>query len=111
MFCLLQVIQIEAVTDTVPELAECFSVTILPSNSLGRLSDNNTVARIKVAANHDPHGVFQLTSVTAPVVGSRLLVEENVGYVEFEVTRNGGTFGEVTVTLETIARTATFAKG
>ena len=38
-------------------------------------------------------------------------MEENVRYLDFEVTRSGGNFGEVTVTLETIARTATFAEG
>lgn len=107
----MQVVQIEAVADSIPELAELFSVNLLPPTNLGLLSDSNTMATLEVTANQDPQGVFQLTPVSAPLVGGRLLVEEDVAYIDFEVTRNGGTFGEVMVTLETIARSATFARG
>ena len=57
-------------------------------------------------SNQDPYGVFDLS-----VVGGVTAVEEGVGRIDFRVTRSFGTFGEVSVTLETVDGTAVFSAG
>ena len=103
-----QIIQIEAVMDDIPELTEAFLVTLQEPIDFGRLSNNFTVARLEIAQNQDPFGVLQLTPVSStPTVSDDVEVEETVGFVNYEVTRSFGRFGEVTVNVETTARTAT----
>ena len=97
--------------DDIPELAESFLVTLLEPPTLGRLSVNSTVATIEVVPNQDPYGVLELFPVTASLVNGRIEVEENVGFIDYEVRRSAGSFGEITVTVQTSPRTATSATG
>lgn len=95
--------------DDLPEADETFFVTLLAPPSLGRLSGTATVATIIIQANQDPFGVLELSAVGVP--GTRLSVGEDVGSLEFELTRSFGTFGEVSVSLDTIPGTAVSIPG
>ncbi len=97
--------------DSLPELAEYFSVILLDPTELGRLSSNFTVSLIEILPNQDPHGVVQITPVNLPLVNGGLLVEENVQFINYEVTRTSGTFGEVTVAIETTSDSAVSTNG
>lgn len=97
--------------DSLPELAERFSVVLLDPTELGRLSSNSTISLIEILPNQDPYGVLQLTPANIPLVNGGLAVEETVQFVNYEVTRAFGTFGEVTVAVETTPLSATSANG
>lgn len=57
------------------------------------LDQEKTISKIKVFANDDPHGVFALYSDQQSV-----LVERNLDrYVQINVTRHAGAFGDVIV--------------
>lgn len=97
--------------DNIPELAEFFLVVLLDPTDLGRLAINSTGAVIEILPNQDPQGVLQITPVSLPLVNGSLLVEESLQFIDFEVTRSFGTFGEVTVALQTMSGTATSVNG
>ena len=101
-----QIIQLEALQDSIPELDETFSITLLPPIEFGRLANNNTVATVTIESNQDPYGVFELS-----VVGGATSVEEDAVIVDFTLSRTFGTFGEVAVTMETVNGTAVFSSG
>ena len=90
--------------DDIPETDETFFVSLLAPPRLGRLSETATIATIIIQANQNPFGVVELSAVGA--TGSQISVDEDVGSIEFELTRSFGTFDEVSVTLETIPGTA-----
>lgn len=96
----------EAVRDSIPELAETFTITLLPPTELGRLATANTTATVVVESNQDPYGVFELS-----VVGGVTQVEESGGRIDFLLTRSAGAFGEVSVTVETMDGSAVFSAG
>ena len=96
--------------DEIPELAEMFLVTLGEPN-LGRLSSNDTDSTIEILPNQSPQGVFQIVPVNTPSVDGRVLVEEDIDFVEYQVIRSLGTFGEVTVVIETTAGTAISTDG
>ena len=106
----MQIIQLEAVMDDSPEVAEVLLVTLLPPTGLGRLASNQTQATVEILPNQDPQGVLQIAPVGVPLDGG-VLVEENVEFINFEVTRTSGTFGEVTVAVETTSGTAISTNG
>lgn len=108
-YLLFQVIQIEALMDNLPETDETFFVTLLAPPTLGRLSEVATTATVIIQANQNPFGVIELSAVG--VTGSQLSIEENVGTIEFELTRSFGTFDEVSVTLDTVPGTAVSIPG
>ena len=95
--------------DDLPETEETFFVSLLSPTSLGRLSETATIATISIQANQNPFGVLELSVVG--VAGSQISVEEDVGSVEFELTRSFGTFGDVSVTLDTVPGTAVSIPG
>lgn len=64
------------------------------------------MATVTVTANQNPHGVFELS-----VVGGSTSVEEDSVLVDFELQRDFGRFGEVSVTMQTRDETATFLPG
>lgn len=97
--------------DSLPEVAEYFSVILFDPTELGRLSSNFTVSLVEILPNQDPHGIVQIVPVNLPLVNGGLLVEENVQFVNYEVTRTSGTFGEVTIAVETTSQSATAANG
>ena len=109
MYLLLQVIQIEALMDDLPETDETFFVSLLAPPTLGRLSEVATIATVIIQANQNPFGVVELSVVG--VAGSQLSVEEDVGTIEFELTRSFGTFDEVSITLDTVPGTAVSIPG
>ena len=86
-------------------------MVLLAPTELGRLASNSTTAMIEILPNQDPHGVLQITPADSQLVNGGLLVEESTQWVNYEVTRTRGTFGEVTVAVETFARSATSASG
>ena len=90
--------------DDIPETDETFFVTLLAPPLLGRLSESATIATIIIQANQNPFGVVELSAVG--VMGSEIDIEEDIGSIEFELTRSFGTFEEVSVTLETVPGTA-----
>lgn len=106
----MQIITLEAVMDNTPEVAEVFFVTLLEPTNLGRLSTDFTQATIEILPNQDPQGVLQIAAVALPLSVS-LQVEENAEFINYEVTRSFGLFGEVTVAVETTSGTATSADG
>lgn len=93
------------------ELAEVFLVRLLEPTDLGRLATNFTEATIEILPNQDPQGVLQIAPVGLPLEAGVLSVEENVQFVNYQVTRSFGTFGEVMVAVETTSGTATSAGG
>ncbi len=64
------------------------------------------MATVTIESNQDPYGVFELS-----VMGGASSVEENVVIVDFELFRTFGTFGDVSVTMETVDGTAQFSSG
>ena len=97
--------------DDTPELAEVFSVILLEPTGLGRLSTNNTVATIEILPNQDPQGVLQIAPVSLQLGEGLMAVEENIQFINYEVTRSFGTFGDITVAVETSSGTATSPNG
>lgn len=95
--------------DDIPETDEVFFVTLLPPPQLGRLSETATTATITIQANQNPFGVLELSAVG--VTGSQVSVEEDMDRVEFELTRSFGTFGDVSIFLDTIPGTAISTPG
>ena len=57
-----QIIQVEAIMDTVPELNETYTITLLPPTALGRLATNDAMATITILANQDPYGVLEISA-------------------------------------------------
>lgn len=96
--------------DDIPELAEMFLVTLGEPN-LGRLSSNDTESSIEILPNQSPQGVLEIVPVNLPIANGRVLVEENTDFIEYEVIRSFGAFGEVTVVIETTSGTAISAAG
>ena len=95
--------------DNLPETDETFFVTLLAPPTLGRLSEVATTATVIIQANQNPFGVIELSAVG--VTGSQLSIEEDVGTIEFELTRSFGTYDEVSVTLDTVPGTAVSIPG
>ena len=57
-----QIIQVEAIMDTIPELNETYTITLLPPTTLGRLATIDTIATITILANQDPYGVLEISA-------------------------------------------------
>ena len=56
----LQVLQVVALSDDVPEIDELYTVMLLDPSDIGRLATNDTMATILIAANQDPSGVIEI---------------------------------------------------
>lgn len=97
--------------DNIPELAEIFRVVLLEPTNLGRLASNFTEATVGVLPNQDPQGVLEIAPTNLLPVNNALSVEEDVQFINFEVSRRFGTFDEVSVVVETTSGTATAAEG
>ena len=48
--------------DTIPELNETYTITLLPPTALGRLATNDAMATITILANQDPYGVLEISA-------------------------------------------------
>ena len=97
--------------DSTPELSEVFLIRLLEPTSLGRLAPNQTFATIEILPNQDPQGVLQLAPVDIPLTNGAVRLEESIPFVNYEVARSMGNFGEVAVVVETSSGTATSAEG
>lgn len=60
LYMLLQVVQLTALPDDVPELNETYYVQLTEVTGGGRLASDNTVANVTILANQNPYGVFEL---------------------------------------------------
>lgn len=79
--------------DDVPELDENYVVQLVSVEGGADLDQEKRISKMNVFANDDPHGVFALYSDQQSV-----LVERNLDrYVQINVTRHAGAFGEVIV--------------
>ncbi|XP_068782490.1 adhesion G-protein coupled receptor V1 [Struthio camelus] len=79
--------------DDVPELDENYVVQLTSVEGGADLDQEKRILKISVFANDDPHGVFALYSHQQSV-----LVERDLSrYVQINVTRHAGAFGEVIV--------------
>ncbi|NXY21530.1 GPR98 protein, partial [Atrichornis clamosus] len=79
--------------DDVPELDENYVVQLISVEGGADLDHEKGISKITVFANDDPYGVFALYSDQQSV-----LVEKSLDrYVQINVTRHAGTFGEVVV--------------
>lgn len=79
--------------DDVPELDENYVVQLISVEGGADLDQEKRISEINVFANDDPHGVFALYSDQQSV-----LVERNLDrYVQINVTRHAGAFGEAIV--------------
>lgn len=133
----LQILQITAVMDDIPELNETYTITLLDPDALGDLSDTNSSALITILANQNPHGLLELfpidrydsvyvyTNLRRCVIvvtcsqcvwshhsnASSLMVEEDVQYIELEISRSYGTFGEITVMINSVEESAVSPTG
>ncbi|KAJ7406541.1 G-protein coupled receptor 98 isoform X1 [Willisornis vidua] len=77
--------------DDIPELDENYVVQLISVEGGADLDRKKSISKITVFANDDPYGVFALYSDQQSV-----LVEKNLDrYVQINVTRHAGTFGEV----------------
>ncbi|NXH80376.1 GPR98 protein, partial [Edolisoma coerulescens] len=79
--------------DDVPELDENYEVKLISVEGGADLDHEKGISKITVFANDDPYGVFALYSDQQSV-----LVEKTLDrYVQINVTRHAGAFGEVMV--------------
>lgn len=79
--------------DDVPELDENYVVQLISVEGGADLDPEKSISKINVFANDDPYGVFALYSELQSV-----LVEKNLDrFVQVNVTRHAGAFGEVIV--------------
>ncbi|NWY04075.1 GPR98 protein, partial [Nothoprocta ornata] len=79
--------------DDVPELDETYVVQLISVEGGADLDQEKRILKFSVFANDDPYGVFALYSHQQAV-----LVERDLSrYIQINVTRHAGTFGEVIV--------------
>ncbi|NXF82786.1 GPR98 protein, partial [Sclerurus mexicanus] len=79
--------------DDIPELDENYVVQLIAVEGGADLDQDKSISKITVFANDDPYGVFALYSDQQSV-----LVEKNLDrYVQINVTRHAGAFGDVMV--------------
>ncbi|XP_071587409.1 adhesion G-protein coupled receptor V1 isoform X2 [Heliangelus exortis] len=79
--------------DDIPELDEKYEVQLISVEGGADLDPEKRISKINVFANDDPHGVFALYPDQQSV-----LVERNLDrYIQLNVTRHAGAFGEVIV--------------
>ncbi|OWK61600.1 G-protein coupled receptor 98, partial [Lonchura striata] len=85
--------------DDVPELDESYEVHLISVEGGADLDHEKGISKITVFANDDPYGVFALYSDQQSV-----LVEKSLDrYVQINVTRHAGLFGDVMVEYHVIS--------
>ncbi|XP_063820072.1 adhesion G-protein coupled receptor V1 [Pseudophryne corroboree] len=86
-------ITIQLLPDDVPELDETYKIQLTSVEGGADLDNDKSVSWFSVLANDEPHGVFLLDPASQAVI-----VNSDLGrYVQVNVTRLAGTFGNVTV--------------
>ncbi|NWT12625.1 GPR98 protein, partial [Vireo altiloquus] len=85
--------------DDVPELDENYEVKLISVEGGADLDHEKGISKITVFANDDPYGVFALYSDQ-----QSLLVEKSLDrYVQINVTRHAGAFGDIMVEYRVIS--------
>ncbi|XP_075449203.1 adhesion G-protein coupled receptor V1 isoform X3 [Ascaphus truei] len=84
---------IQLLPDDVPELDESYMVQLIHVEGGADLDHEKSLSRFTVLANDDPHGVFTVYSASQSITVNKDLSR----YVQINVTRLAGTFGNVTV--------------
>ncbi|XP_040275580.1 adhesion G-protein coupled receptor V1 [Bufo bufo] len=86
-------ITLQLLPDDVPELEETYMVQLTSVDGGADLDKGKSVVWFTVLANDDPYGVFVLDPTSQSII-----VHSDMGrYVQVNVTRLAGTFGNVTV--------------
>ncbi|XP_069819007.1 adhesion G-protein coupled receptor V1 isoform X3 [Dendropsophus ebraccatus] len=86
-------ITLQLLPDDVPELEETYMVQLTSVDGGADLDEGKSVVWFTVSANDDPYGVFFLD----PASQSVIVNSDMSRYVQVNVTRLAGTFGNVTV--------------
>ncbi|XP_028834405.1 adhesion G-protein coupled receptor V1 isoform X2 [Denticeps clupeoides] len=85
---------LELMPDSVPEVEELYEVRLVAVEGGAELDSNRSIARLRVRANDEPHGVFALYAQRqAMTVDGDALSRHLV----LNVTRQAGTFGNVSI--------------
>lgn len=79
--------------DDVPEVEEAYVIRLVSVEGGAELDPDNCVTRFSVPANDDPHGVFALYADRQSILVGRNLSR----FIQMNVTRLAGTFGDVAV--------------
>lgn len=69
----MQIIEVTAVRDDIPELDETYTVSLLDPDAFGDLSDINPSANVTVLANQNPNGLLEIFPVDRSLVQSLLI--------------------------------------
>ncbi|XP_041926588.1 adhesion G-protein coupled receptor V1 [Alosa sapidissima] len=85
--------------DDVPELEELYTVQLTAVEGGAELDTNRSVVHLRVNANDEPYGVFAIYSEHQQIV-VRNQTDGHNRHIVLNVTRHGGTFGNVTVGYE-----------
>ncbi|XP_071995626.1 adhesion G-protein coupled receptor V1 isoform X3 [Engystomops pustulosus] len=86
-------INLQLLPDDIPEIEETFMVQLTSVDGGADLDKGKSVVWFTVSANDDPYGVFFLDPAS-----QRIIVDSDMGrYVQVNVTRQAGTFGNVSV--------------
>ncbi|KAM9694992.1 adhesion G-protein coupled receptor V1 [Trichechus inunguis] len=79
--------------DNIPEIDEDYVIQLVSVEGGAELDPEKSITRFSVSANDDPHGVFALYSDH-----QEILIGQNLSrYIQINVTRLAGTYGDVTV--------------
>ncbi|XP_058384943.1 adhesion G-protein coupled receptor V1 [Diceros bicornis minor] len=79
--------------DEVPEVEEDYVIQLVSAEGGAELDPEKCIARFSVSANDDPHGVFALYSDHQSI----LIGQDLSRFIQINVTRLAGTFGDVAV--------------
>ncbi|XP_045141134.1 adhesion G-protein coupled receptor V1 [Echinops telfairi] len=85
--------EVHLLPDDTPEIEEHYVVQLVSAEGGAGLDPDKCITRFSVSANEDPHGVFALYPQH-----QALLIGPNLSrYLQINITRLAGTFGEVAV--------------
>ncbi|XP_058132092.1 adhesion G-protein coupled receptor V1 [Dasypus novemcinctus] len=84
---------IHLLPDDIPEVEEDYVIQLVSVKGGAELDPERCITRFSVSANDDPHGVFALYSDRQSMV----IGENLIRYIQINVTRLAGTFGDVAV--------------
>ena len=93
-----QLIEFDIVDDDEPELTEVYEFRLMNVDS-GQLASNGRVARVTIQENDDPYGAYEFGASSRVVESPEDIPVGGSAMVDLNVTRNQGTFGNVTVNI------------
>ncbi|KAM6225436.1 adhesion G-protein coupled receptor V1 [Rhynchocyon petersi] len=85
--------EVQVLPDDVPEIEEDYVIQLVSVDGGAELDLEKCITQFSVSANDDPHGIFALYSNYQSI-----LIGQNLSrYIQVNVTRLAGTFGDVAV--------------